>query len=135
MMLEGKGDLLPVSAMPVDGTFPTGTAKFEKRSIAKEIPIWDADICIDCGLCTLVCPHAAIRSRIIEPDRLADAPAGFATKPWSGKDFAGQLFTIQVAPDDCTGCGVCVDVCPARSKEAASHKAINMELKARSSDA
>jgi pyruvate-ferredoxin/flavodoxin oxidoreductase len=129
MMLEGKGDLLPVSAMPIDGTFPTGTAKFEKRSIAKEIPIWDADICIECGLCTFVCPHAAIRSRIIEPDRMADAPAGFATKPWSGKDFAEQLFTIQVAPDDCTGCGVCVDVCPARSKEVASHKAINMELK------
>ena len=129
MMLEGKGDLLPVSAMPVDGTFPTGTAKFEKRSIAKEIPIWDADICIECGLCTFVCPHAAIRSRIIAPDRMAEAPSGFATKPWSGKDFAEQLFTIQVAPDDCTGCGVCVDVCPARSKEAASHKAINMELK------
>jgi len=129
MMLEGKGDLLPVSAMPVDGTFPTGTAKFEKRSIAKEIPIWDADICIECGLCTFVCPHAAIRSRIIAPDRLADAPAEFATKTWSGKDFTDQLFTIQVAPDDCTGCGVCVDVCPARSKEAASHKAINMELK------
>jgi len=129
MMLEGKGDLLPVSAMPVDGTFPTGTAKFEKRSIAKEIPIWDADICIECGLCTFVCPHAAIRSRIIAPDRMAEAPSGFATKLWSGKDFAEQLFTIQVAPDDCTGCGVCVDVCPARSKEAASHKAINMELK------
>ena len=129
MMLEGKGDLLPVSAMPVDGTFPTGTAKFEKRSIAKEIPIWDAAICIECGLCTLVCPHAAIRSRLMEPDRLADAPAGFVTKPWSGKDFASQLFTIQVAPDDCTGCGVCVDVCPARSKEIASHKAINMEPK------
>jgi len=129
MMLEGKGDLLPVSAMPVDGTFPTGTAKFEKRSIAKEIPIWAADICIECGLCTFVCPHAAIRSRIIAPDRMAEAPSGFATKLWSGKDFAEQLFTIQVAPDDCTGCGVCVDVCPARSKEAASHKAINMELK------
>ncbi|MEZ6035453.1 MAG: pyruvate:ferredoxin (flavodoxin) oxidoreductase [Planctomycetaceae bacterium] len=129
LMLEGKGDLLPVSAMPVDGTFPTGTAKFEKRSIAKEIPIWDADICIECGLCTFVCPHAAIRSRIMEPARLSDAPAGFVTKPWSGKDYASQLFTIQVAPDDCTGCGVCVDVCPARSKEIASHKAINMESK------
>ena len=129
LIIEGKGDLLPVSAMPVDGTFPTGTAKFEKRSIAREIPIWDADICIECGLCDLVCPHAAIRAGIAAPEQLAAAPGGFASKTWSGRDFAGQMFMIQVAPDDCTGCGVCVDVCPARSKEVASHKAINMQPK------
>lgn len=129
MLLAGKGDLLPVSALPVDGTFPTGTAKVEKRSIAYEIPIWDPEICIDCGLCSLVCPHAAIRMKPYTRDALAEAPTGFASKPWKGKELTDHLMTIQVAPDDCTGCGVCVDVCPARSKEAVKHKAINMEPK------
>jgi pyruvate-ferredoxin/flavodoxin oxidoreductase len=129
LILAGKGDLLPVSALPVDGTFPTGTAKFEKRSIALEIPIWDPDICIQCGLCALVCPHAAIRSKVYEPSALEGAPPGFRSKPWSGKELPGHVMTIQVAPDDCTGCGVCVDVCPAFKKEAVKHKAINMERK------
>ncbi len=126
LMLAGKGDLLPVSALPVDGTFPTGTARWEKRGIAREIPIWDATICIDCALCALVCPHAAIRMKAYEPERLRGAPEGFPSKPWSGKDLPGRRMTIQVAPDDCTGCGMCVDVCPARSKEVAKHKAIDM---------
>ena len=128
LMLAGLGDLLPVSALPVDGTFPTGTAAFEKRGIAHCIPIWDPDICIQCGLCSLVCPHAAIRSKAFPKDSVnGNAPDSFQTLSWTGKDLPDHNMVIQVAPDDCTGCGVCVDVCPARSKEMAKHKAINME--------
>ncbi|MCA9262174.1 MAG: 2-oxoacid:acceptor oxidoreductase family protein, partial [Planctomycetales bacterium] len=126
-ILEGRGDLLPVSAMPVDGTFPTGTACLERRSIAQEIPIWDPQVCIQCGLCSLVCPHAAIRMKAYDESALKGAPETFESHPWKAKDLPGRLMTIQVAPDDCTGCGVCVDVCPARSKEVVKHKAINME--------
>jgi pyruvate-ferredoxin/flavodoxin oxidoreductase len=128
-IIAGRGDLLPVSALPVDGTFPTATAKVEKRSIAAEIPIWDPSICIDCGLCALVCPHAAIRMKVF-PDGTVEAngaPASFVSKTWKDKDLPNHRLTIQVAPDDCTGCGVCVDVCPAKSKEVVRHKAINME--------
>jgi len=128
LMLAGLGDRLPVSALPVDGTFPTGTAAFEKRGIAHTIPIWDPDICIQCGLCSLVCPHAAIRSKAFPKESVnGNAPDSFQTLVWSGKDLPDHSMAIQVAPDDCTGCGVCVDVCPARSKEVAKHKAINME--------
>ncbi len=126
MIVTGRGDLLPVSALPVDGTFPTDTAQWEKRSIAEEIPIWDPDICIDCGRCALVCPHAAIRMKVYDPAELSSAPDTFQTKEWSGRDFPGMNMTIQVAPEDCTGCGVCVDVCPAHSKEEVKHKSINM---------
>ena len=126
-LMAGDGDLLPVSALPVDGTFPTGTAKYEKRAIAKEIPIWDPEICIDCGKCAIVCPHATIRMKVFEPDAVDDAPASFASKDFRSKDISGYRMTIQIAPDDCTGCGVCVDVCPAKSKTEVRHKAINME--------
>ncbi len=126
-MLAGEGDLLPVSALPVDGTFPTGTARWEKRTLALEIPVWDPSICIDCGKCALVCPHAAIRMNVFEPSALEHAPEGFKSKEFSSRDHPGLSLTIQVAPDDCTGCGVCVDVCPVRSKEEAKHKAIDME--------
>jgi pyruvate-ferredoxin/flavodoxin oxidoreductase len=129
-MAAGRGDLLPVSALPIDGTFPTGTSKFEKRSIAAEIPIWDSSICTDCGLCALVCPHAAIRLKVYPDAALADGPASYSSKPWRDKDLPDHRLTVQVAPDDCTGCGVCVDVCPAKSKEVVRHKAINMEPKA-----
>jgi len=126
LLLEGKGDSLPVSALPVDGTFPTGTARFEKRSLAPTIPIWDAALCIECGLCSALCPHAAIRARAYPEGALAGAPPDFPSRPWRSKERPGHAFTIQVAPDDCTGCGICVDVCPARSKEIANHKAIDM---------
>jgi pyruvate-ferredoxin/flavodoxin oxidoreductase len=127
LLMAGDGDRLPVSALPVDGTFPTGTAKYEKRAIAKEIPIWDPDICIDCGKCAIVCPHATIRMKVFEADTLDGAPEHFLSKDFRSKDLAGHRLTIQVAPDDCTGCGVCVDVCPAKSKTEVRHKAINMQ--------
>jgi pyruvate-ferredoxin/flavodoxin oxidoreductase len=127
MLMSGDGDLLPVSALPVDGTFPTGTAAYEKRSIAREIPIWDPDICIDCGKCAIVCPHATIRMKVFPAGSLPDAPDEFVSKPFRSRELADHRLTIQVAPDDCTGCGVCVDVCPAKSKTEIGHKAINME--------
>jgi pyruvate-ferredoxin/flavodoxin oxidoreductase len=128
-MIAGRGDLLPVSALPVDGTFPTGTARYEKRSIAEEIPIWDPSICIDCAKCALVCPHAAIRMKVFEPGALAGAPDGFLAKDWRDRHLPGMKMTIQVAPDDCTGCGICVQTCPAFSKEEVKHKSINLEPK------
>ncbi|MDJ0663364.1 MAG: pyruvate:ferredoxin (flavodoxin) oxidoreductase [Acidimicrobiia bacterium] len=126
MIAARKGDLLPVSALPVDGTFPTATTQYEKRSIALEVPVWDPEICIDCARCALVCPHAAIRLKVYDPAELDGAPDAFQSKPWKGRDFAGMNTTIQVAPEDCTGCAVCVNVCPAKSKEEVKHKAINM---------
>lgn len=125
-IMRGWGDRLPVSALPVDGTFPTHTAHVEKRSIAAEIPGWEPDICIQCGLCTLVCPHAAIRFKAFTPAVGETLSATFPVRPWTNKEFPGYLMTLQVAPDDCTGCGVCVDVCPAKSKQAVRIKAINM---------
>ena len=124
-ILAGRGDRLPVSALPADGTFPVGTARYEKRSLAEEIPVWDPDICIDCAKCALVCPHAAIRLKVFDADALAGAPAGFKWKEWRGRDLPGKLLSVQVAPDDCTGCGICIDTCPARSKEVAKHKSLD----------
>ena len=135
IMMGGQGDLLPVSAMPVDGTFPTDTARWEKRSIGEELPFWDPSICIDCGRCALVCPHAAIRMKVFDPSSLEGAPTGFLSKPADGREFAGKMLTIQVAPDDCTGCGVCVQICPAHSKEEVRHRAIDMAPKPADLDA
>jgi pyruvate-ferredoxin/flavodoxin oxidoreductase len=126
VLMAGNGDLLPVSALPADGRFPSGTARYEKRAIATEIPLWDPDICIDCGKCAIVCPHASIRMKVFPAEALGEAPPGFLSKPFRSKDLVGHLMTIQVAPDDCTGCGVCVDVCPAKSRTEVKHKSINM---------
>jgi pyruvate:ferredoxin (flavodoxin) oxidoreductase, homodimeric len=126
-LMAGEGDRLPVSAFPVDGTFPSGTTKFEKRAIAHELPTWDPSICIDCGKCAMVCPHAAIRMKVFPAAAVAGAPAGFQSKEFKSRDLLDHRLTIQIAPDDCTGCGVCVDVCPAKSKTEVKHKSINME--------
>jgi len=126
-MLIREGDDLPVSVLPCDGTYPTGTSKWEKRNITQFIPAWDSDVCVQCGKCVMVCPHAVIRAKAYEPAQLANAPATFKSADARDKDFAGEKFTIQVAPEDCTGCGICVDVCPAKNKSIASRKAINME--------
>ena len=115
-ILAQEGDKLPVSAFTADGFVPTGTTKFEKRGIAVAVPEWQIDKCIQCGTCSLVCPHAAIRSTYVSADKMKDAPASFATKNATGKEFAGMQFRIQVSPLDCTGCGNCVDVCPAKGK-------------------
>ncbi len=126
-IMAGEGDLLPVSAFPVDGTFITGTTRYEKRAIAQEIPIWDEAICIDCGKCAMVCPHAAIRMKVYPEAQLASLSGDFKSKDFRSRELENHKITIQVTPDDCTGCGVCVDVCPARSKTEVRHKAINME--------
>jgi pyruvate-ferredoxin/flavodoxin oxidoreductase len=120
------GDELPVSAFPVDGTFPTGTAKWEKRNIALEIPVWDTKICIQCGKCAMVCPHSVIRIKVFDSRELEGAPATFKSTEARDKEFAGMKYSIQVAPEDCTGCAICVDVCPVKNKSEARLKAINM---------
>ena len=122
----GHGDLLPVSAIPAGGAFPTGTAQWEKRNIAQFIPVWDKDLCIQCGKCVMVCPHAVIRAKVYSPELGDKAPATFqwAKPKWKGMEQ--DHYTLQVAPEDCTGCAVCVDVCPVKSKSDASKKAINM---------
>jgi pyruvate-ferredoxin/flavodoxin oxidoreductase len=126
VIYEGKGDDLPVSAFPVDGTFPTATAKWEKRNLALEIPVWDEKICIQCGKCALVCPHAVIRIKVYDSRELQGAPSTFKATDVRDKEFAGMKYTIQVAPEDCTGCAICVDVCPVKNKAETRLKAINM---------
>jgi pyruvate-ferredoxin/flavodoxin oxidoreductase len=125
-MITNDGDDLPVSAMPVDGTFPSATAQWEKRNIALEIPVWDQEICIQCGKCILVCPHAVIRTKIYDSRLLEGAPATFKSTAARWKEFKELKYTLQVAPEDCTGCMLCVQVCPVKSKSEAKHKAVNM---------
>jgi pyruvate-ferredoxin/flavodoxin oxidoreductase len=127
LMIAGEGDLLPVSAIPIDGTFPTGTTKWEKRNIALEIPVWDEQLCIQCGKCVMVCPHAVIRAKVYDPAAIHHAPDGFQTAAPKWREFSNLKYTLQVAPEDCTGCGLCVAVCPAKSKSEAKHRAINMQ--------
>ncbi len=125
-IIQGDGDFLPVSKMPVDGTFPSGTSQWEKRNISLEIPEWDKELCIQCGKCVLVCPHAVIRAKVYDDEKLANAPESFLSAPARWKDLAQMKYTLQVSPEDCTGCTLCVDVCPAKSKTDANHKALNM---------
>ncbi|MBI4583184.1 MAG: pyruvate:ferredoxin (flavodoxin) oxidoreductase [Planctomycetes bacterium] len=125
-MIAGKGDLLSVSKLPCDGTFPTGTAHWERRNLALEIPAWEPEVCIQCGKCTFVCPHTAIRVKVYEEKHLAGHPATFKWTDVHGKEFSDLLYTIQVTPEDCTGCGLCVHVCPAKNKKETRLKAINM---------
>jgi pyruvate-ferredoxin/flavodoxin oxidoreductase len=125
-MIMGEGDQLPVSAFPADGTWPVGTSQWEKRNIALDIPLWDESICIQCNKCSLICPHAAIRPKVYDGALLAQAPAGFRSTEAKGAEFKGMKYSLQVAPEDCTGCGICVSVCPAKDKSNASRKAINM---------
>ena len=127
-IIAGKGDSLPVSCMPADGTWPSGTAAWEKRNLADEIPVWDEELCIHCGKCPFVCPHAAIRSKVFDKELAANAPSTFKHVQVKGKEFGENLhISYQVAPEDCTGCGLCVEICPVRDKSRASHKALNME--------
>jgi pyruvate-ferredoxin/flavodoxin oxidoreductase len=126
-MIARRGDLLPVSALPVDGTFPSGTTQWEKRNLAQEIPVWDPEVCIQCGKCAMVCPHAVIRIKVFEPELLAEAPPAFLATDARDNEWAGLKYTIQVSPEDCTGCALCVDVCPAKNKSVVARKAINME--------
>jgi pyruvate-ferredoxin/flavodoxin oxidoreductase len=125
-MIAGEGDALPVSALPADGTYPSGTTRWEKRGIAAEIPVWDEALCIQCGKCVLVCPHAVIRAKVYGPAALAAAPEAFKSAPARWREFGDARFTLQVSPEDCTGCALCVEVCPAKSKSEARHKAIDM---------
>ena len=125
-MIAGRGDELPVSALPVGGAFPSGTSRWEKRNIAQEIPVWDPSICIQCGKCVLACPHAAIREKVYDPAALAGAPATFKSDDAHWKEFDGWRYTLQVAPEDCTGCALCVQACPVASKTLPLHKAVNL---------
>jgi pyruvate-ferredoxin/flavodoxin oxidoreductase len=125
-ILSGDGDLLPVSALPADGTYPSGTARWEKRNIALEIPAWDEALCIQCGKCVIVCPHAVIRAKVYPATALAGAPAPFKSAPARWRELGDARYTLQVSPEDCTGCGLCVEVCPAKSKSEVRHKAIDM---------
>ncbi|MFN4952509.1 MAG: pyruvate:ferredoxin (flavodoxin) oxidoreductase [Aphanizomenon sp.] len=125
-MIAREGDDLPVSALPVDGTYPTGTSKWEKRNIAEEIPVWDTDVCIQCGKCVMACPHSVIRAKVYAPEELENAPETFKSTDAKEHNWHDLKFTIQVAAEDCTGCGICVDVCPAKNKAEPRKKAINM---------
>lgn len=129
-IIANRGEKIPVSKLPADGTYPTGTTKYERRNIAEKIPVWDPETCIQCGDCSSVCPHAVIRMKVYEPSYLAKAPATFKSTDAKGKEFEGLKYTIQVSPEDCTGCGACVNICPSYKKvngEKTDRKAINLE--------
>lgn len=124
-LLAGRGDSLPASSLPVDGVWPTGTSKWEKRNLAQDLPVWDASICIQCNKCIIVCPHAAIRAKHYPAEALKDAPETFRSVPFRSQDVVGHRYTIQVAPEDCTGCRLCINVCPAKDKTNPKHKALD----------
>ncbi len=129
VMMDGHGDTLPVSALPVDGTYPSGTTKYEKRNVSDLVAVWDSELCIQCGNCSLVCPHSVIRSRYYDPGRLQDAPAGFKSAALNGPGLPNTGYTLQVYVEDCTGCGLCVEACPVSSGGEPIHKAINLDAR------
>jgi pyruvate-ferredoxin/flavodoxin oxidoreductase len=129
-MLEGRGDSLPVSAFPIDGTFPSGTARWEKRGISAIVPEWDAGLCIQCGNCSFVCPHAVIRAKVYRSAALEGAPEGFASAPIDARGFPDTRYTLQIYEEDCTGCGLCVEVCPVKHPSVSGRRAINMATRA-----
>jgi pyruvate-ferredoxin/flavodoxin oxidoreductase len=129
-LLVGDGDMLPVSAFPADGTYPTGTTRLEKRNIAQEVPVWEHDLCIQCGKCVMVCPHSVIRAKVVPADATAGAPEGFRFEDARWRELEGMKYTLQVSADDCTGCRLCVEICPARDKSNVGRKAINMAARA-----
>jgi pyruvate-ferredoxin/flavodoxin oxidoreductase len=126
-IIAGAGDRLPVSALPPDGVYPSGTAQWERRGLSHEIPVWRDDICIQCGKCVLVCPHAVIRAKVYPAERAAAAPDGWKARPARWRERADQLYTLEVAPDDCTGCGLCVEICPVKDKTETRFRAVNLE--------
>jgi pyruvate-ferredoxin/flavodoxin oxidoreductase len=126
-IIAGSGDHLPVSALPADGVYPSGTAQWERRGLSNEIPAWRDDICIQCGKCVLVCPHAVIRAKVYPAEHATGAPAGWKARPARWRERADQLYTLEVAPDDCTGCGLCVEICPVKDKSQTRLRAVNME--------
>ncbi|MDQ3820693.1 MAG: pyruvate:ferredoxin (flavodoxin) oxidoreductase, partial [Acidobacteriota bacterium] len=126
-IIAGRGDALPVSAFPIDGTYPVGTAQWEKRNVALDVPVWEPDLCIECGKCIMVCPHSSIRAKVFNQSALEGAPEGFKHMPAKWRELPDQLYTIQVGVEDCTGCKLCVEVCPAKDKSNSSRKALNME--------
>jgi pyruvate-ferredoxin/flavodoxin oxidoreductase len=128
-IIAGHGERLPVSRLPGDGTWPSGTTQYEKRNIAEEMPVWEPEVCIQCGECSLICPHGVVRMKAYDPKHLAGAPEGFKSREARGKEFEGQRFTVQVSPEDCTGCGLCVEICPAEEKkdgQKTGRKALNL---------
>ena len=128
-MMAGRGDLLPVSALPVDGTYPTGTAAYEKRNISELVAVWDADSWIQCGNCSFVCPHSVIRSKLFNQDKLDGAPDGFASAPLNAVGLPDTRYSLQVYVEDCTGCGLCVNACPVVAPDDPGTKAINLGLR------
>jgi len=129
-MIAGDGDSLPVSAFPIDGTYPSGTTQWEKRNLTLDIPVWEEDLCIQCGKCAFICPHAVIRQKIYDPAHLENAPDTFKSKDGKFREFPDWAYTIQVAPEDCTGCNLCVEICPAKDRENPARKALNMATQA-----
>ncbi|MFN6954850.1 MAG: pyruvate:ferredoxin (flavodoxin) oxidoreductase [Acetobacteraceae bacterium] len=128
LLVEGRGDDLPVSAFPPDGTWPTGTSRFEKRALAPDIPIWQPDLCVQCNRCAMICPHAAIRAKAYDPAALDRAPEGFRSVPEGfAPELEGLRYTVQVAPEDCTGCGLCIEICPGRDRRAPDRRALMAE--------
>ncbi len=125
-MIARQGDSLPVSALPVDGTYPSGTTRWEKRNISLEIPVWDEDLCIQCGKCVLICPHAVIRAKVYDKALLENAPERFKHAPARWKEYRDSAYTLQVAPEDCTGCTLCFEICPVKNKSNVSLRAVNM---------